>query len=40
MVDENLVVHEVVDLLAHAVVLDQVRGVGDLAEQSFDGQWI
>ncbi len=36
LADEDLVVHEVVDFLAHAVVFGEVGRVGDFAEESFD----
>jgi hypothetical protein len=36
LADKDFVVHEVVDFLAHAVVLDEVGRVGDFAEESFD----
>ncbi len=36
LADEDLVVHEVVDFLAHAVVLGEVGRVCDFAEESFN----
>lgn len=40
MTDEYLIVHQMIDLLSHLVVFNQVLGVSDFSKQSLHWQWI